>query len=105
MGWELRRGKRYYYRRRKVNGRWIREYVGPGARGEQAALEDALRNAKKKAEMEAERRRREEFQAAQALLHGACEEYDRLIKAALIGAGYYEHKRQWRRRRARTRGS
>jgi hypothetical protein len=39
------------------------------------------------------------------LLHSASEECDLLLKAALIGVGYHEHKRQWRRRRAWKRGS
>ena len=64
MGWELRRGKQYYYRRKRVNGRSVKEYVGPGARGEQAAAEVALRKAKKRAE----HRRREEFRAVEEVL-------------------------------------
>jgi hypothetical protein len=36
MGWE--RG--YYYRAKKVNGRVVKEYVGPGNVGRMAELDD-----------------------------------------------------------------
>jgi hypothetical protein len=36
MGWE--RG--YYYRAKKVNGRVVKEYVGPGIVGRMAELDD-----------------------------------------------------------------
>ncbi len=36
MGWE--RG--YYYRAKKVNGRVVKEYIGPGIAGRMAELDD-----------------------------------------------------------------
>jgi hypothetical protein len=36
MGWE--RG--YYYRAKKVNGRVVKEYIGPGIVGRMAELDD-----------------------------------------------------------------
>lgn len=45
MGWELRRGKRVYYRKER-EGRRVRSiYCGSGERGEKAAREDAERRA------------------------------------------------------------
>lgn len=44
MGWEKRKGKLYYYRKeRGTDGRVRSIYCGSGARGEQAAREDAQR--------------------------------------------------------------
>ena len=44
MGWELRRGKRYYYRKvRGADGRVRSIYCGTGERAEAAAREDERR--------------------------------------------------------------
>ena len=51
MGWEKRRrGGLYYTRSKKVRGRVVREYVGGGLLGQLAALSDAERRAKRKAD-------------------------------------------------------
>jgi hypothetical protein len=47
MGWEVYDGRRYYYRKRRVNGRIISIYCGSGARGEAAAREEAERRQRK----------------------------------------------------------
>jgi hypothetical protein len=49
MGWELRRGKLVYYRKVREGGRVRSIYCGAGARGEQAAREDAARRECKRA--------------------------------------------------------
>ena len=41
MSYEMRRGKRYYYCVRRVNGRLVKSYLGRGAEAEQAAAEVA----------------------------------------------------------------
>jgi hypothetical protein len=43
MGWEMRRGKRVYYRKVREGGRVRSVYCGSGKRGEQAAREDVER--------------------------------------------------------------
>lgn len=43
MAWEVRRGKRVYYRKVREGGRVRSIYCGPGERGEAAAREDAAR--------------------------------------------------------------
>lgn len=45
MGWEMRRGKRVYYRKVREGRRVRSVYCGTGERGEQAAREDAARRA------------------------------------------------------------
>ena len=99
MGWD--RG-RYYTRSRKVNGRVVREYVGTGEMAALAARIDAIQRQTKHAE---QNMRRAEFSTLDAL-------DERLIKldnlaslaarAALLAAGYRQHKRgEWRKRRVR----
>jgi hypothetical protein len=41
MGWEIRRGKRYYYRKKRINGCVRSIYFGCGGRAIVAAHEDA----------------------------------------------------------------
>jgi hypothetical protein len=43
MGWEMRRGKRVYYRKVREGGQVCSVYCGSGERGEQAAREDEAR--------------------------------------------------------------
>lgn len=57
MGWQIRRGRKYFYRSvRNSDGRVRSIYVGAGEVGEQAAREDAERRASKRAERRARRR-------------------------------------------------
>ena len=99
MSWEKRGDNRYYYRRRKVNGRVIAEYIGTGDMAEAIARAD-----------EHDRRRR---QRAAAEFHALAEgerrqgvtlaEVNELGRSAVAGVlianGYHMHKRQWRKRR------
>ena len=98
MGWE--RG--YYYRVRKVNGRVVREYVGGGRIGALAAELDELNRQQREAEREARRRQREELAALESSLDRLAELAELAARAALLAAGYHQHKRgDWRKRRGR----
>jgi hypothetical protein len=93
VGWD--KGGRYYTRSRKVNGRVVREHVGN---------DDAARGA---AELAADRRaqRREErawLEALDAALTALCARADLLARAALVAAGFHQHKGEWRKRRGQT---
>ena len=103
MAWEHRNnGKRYYYRARRVDGRVVKEYVGTGPIAEAAARQDAQQRAERQTQLQAERARRERYEAAQQLLSTLCDECDALVAAALTAAGYYQHHRQWRKRRGKS---
>lgn len=98
MGW----AKGRYYRRSVRQGRRVAtEYFGAGWFAEAAAHVDRL-------DQERRRQARQEAQALRETLADSGElttfnEQARLlIDAALVAAGYYRHKRQWRRRRGGT---
>jgi hypothetical protein len=55
MGWE-----RGYYRAKKVNGRVVKEYVGPGIVGRMAELEDLFAREDREIQRIKERIEREE---------------------------------------------
>ncbi len=99
MAWEERRGGRYYYRKRRVNGRVVSQYMGTG---EVTSILSGLDDAER-IEREA---RREEERDRQAELRREDDELDELVElteaftaAALLAAGCHTHKGIWRRRR------
>lgn len=100
MGWDK---GRYYTRSRKVNGRVVREYIGTGEVAELAAQSDAIDRADREAERQARRAEKAELDALDASVKELDELADLLARAALLAAGYRQHKRgEWRRRRRAT---
>src|SRR4051812_47650758 len=101
MGWESRPGGRYYYRSQRVAGRVTRQYFG---RGPAATLAESLdvearrRREDERAALGADRAALEPLDRAMAALDAACR---RMIEATLLAAGYHQHRRSWRKRRAR----
>jgi hypothetical protein len=103
MSWQEVRGRRYYYRHRRVGGRPCRIYVGTGPAAELAAAADALRRVQ--GEIEARERREEQarLREAEEPLLALCELTEDLARAALVAAGYHRHDRgEWRRRHDAT---
>jgi hypothetical protein len=103
MSWETRGSKQYYYRRRKVNGRVIGEYLGTGY----AAHLMHLLN-------EYERQERQERRQAWQATVDADKELDTMLDevteamnvyadALMIATGHHRHKRQWRKQRSEQR--
>jgi hypothetical protein len=96
MGWD----RSYYYRVRKEGGRVVREYVGGGALGALAAEVDARDRARRRGRAEALRKEKARLAADDAEVQAVCEAADLAARAALLAAGFHQHKRgEWRRRR------
>src|SRR5262245_3173357 len=97
MGWD--RG-RYYTRSKKVNGRVVREYVGTGRVAELAAQMDALKREQRRLDALALREEKAQLTALDADMKALTQTTDLLARAALLAAGFHQHKRgEWRRRR------
>jgi hypothetical protein len=97
MGWD--RG-RYYTRSRKVNGRVVREYVGTGRLAELAAELDAIKRQEREAERSARKAERQELETLDESLEKLNDLADLVARAALLAAGYRQHKRgEWRKQR------
>ncbi len=99
MGWETRANGRFYYRKRRVNGRVISEYVGNGDVAEALAMLDEHDRqhrqraaAEWRAIVDADRRHDDDLAAVDALVKSA-------VAAVMLANGYHTHKRQWRRQR------
>ena len=79
MGWETReRGGWYYTRSKWVNGRVTREYVGTGALGKVAALDDELERLQKEEENARWRKERERLERSA----GSCTRSRRLWRSS-----------------------
>ena len=100
MAWESRGGWRYYTRSRRVDGKVVREYVGGGAEGAEAAAADVQRRAQRKAQAQALRAEALQHAEAVAPLDDLCRLTDLLMEATLLSLNYHQHARgAWRRKR------
>jgi hypothetical protein len=103
MGWE--RG-RYYTRSRRESGRVVREYIGGGPAGAIVSEWDAVERDRREAEAEYRRALRADLEEHAAMLADLNQRCDLLSRAALIVAGYRQHKRgEWRKQRVRREAS
>jgi hypothetical protein len=100
MPWETRqRGRRYYTRSVKRNGRVEREYLGCGPAAELAARLDALERVQREEERQARREEQARYEAVDRSVAEFCESVELLAEAALVLAGCHWHERgEWRKR-------
>ena len=104
MGWEERRGHTYYYRKERQGRHVISTYCG---RGEIAALFAELdgldRQRRQQEAMERQIARNEfpDLAADPPELTRLLAEARAVVAEALTAAGYHQHKREWRKRRAK----
>jgi hypothetical protein len=102
MGWEQRGGGLYYYRSRRVNGRVVKEYVGASLVAELQAIVDEANRGSERTRMEAVKAEHERLEELDAELDAACGVIGLIARAALVAAGYRQHKRgEWRLKRGR----
>ncbi len=89
MGWELRKGRPYFYRKRRVGGRIVREYVGPPA---------GVFHLVPRPHLPREPRRPDtpDVDPAAASVAAYYSAADLITCAALLAGGYHQHKGQWR---------
>jgi len=102
MSWETRQYGRYYTRTRRANGCVIREYCGCGEVAERAAAIDRERRREREMRATRFREKQEELAGVDAEVAEACRVAELVAHAALLSAGYYEHRGQWRKRRAKS---
>jgi hypothetical protein len=97
VGWEVRRGKSYYYRSRRVNGRVVKVYFGCGPEAEAAAREDAEAAMKRLRDAEEAAALSRQFAELFADLDTIDRCLNLLIAAEMIPAGYHKVRGQWRK--------
>jgi hypothetical protein len=99
MGWEQRRGRSYYYKKRKVGGKVHSVYTGGGETGEAEALLDALERAHRVKEREEWQRRVEAWEQQDAEVDDYMLQVRRVTAGVLLACGFHKPKRQWRLKR------
>lgn len=104
MAWETRNGRgRYYTRSRRVKGRAVREYVGAGPMAASVAEADQARREQVRAENDKFKALRQQDQEMDDLVSAFDSVCQQVAKAALLLAGFKQHKLgEWRRCRERT---
>jgi len=102
MPWVRRGRHRYYVRRRKVKGAFVRQPYGRGPEAQLAALA-AQRQREREAEWARRRRERGRWEADTRALQRLIAVSDLLVRAALVAAGFRQHQRgEWRRKHGRS---
>ena len=102
MGVERRKGRLYWYDRRRVGGRVHTRYLGPLSPGAAARVRDRAESERAARRAERESTRAAESEAVAVLAAG--EEFDReadwVFRAVMSAMGYHCHRRgEWRRKR------
>lgn len=101
MGIEKRRNNLYYYRKRRVGGRVVSEYVGCGELAYLAAHWDNLEREQQHEERSRLNKMRAEQAASERQLADLEQTISTLVQGILLAEGYHTHKGQWRRKRER----
>ena len=90
----------YYYRARKIGGQVVSQYIGRGEIGVLIAIGDALEREEREQEREAFRAWKQDLASLDEPLEELNSLVDKLAHAALLAAGFHQHRRgEWRRRR------
>jgi hypothetical protein len=101
MGWETRRGKQYYYRATKINGRVVKTYVGTGEVGEAAERADEIARTGRAREADARRAHREHLAEGTRLVVAVYELGREVAKSILRGKGDPVARKNWRKKRGK----
>jgi hypothetical protein len=102
MGWENRKGKRYYYQKERQGNRVVSTYFGAGETARLIAELDQLRQERRQHErMEAQTAHNQfvELASAPKDLALVLEQARTEVARVLTEAGYHQHKRTWRKKR------
>jgi hypothetical protein len=99
MAWEQRRGGPVYYRSLRVNGRPTKVYLGKGEAAEAQARQVEQRRLERQQASEAWQSEQAEVAVAQQRLSELRALADLLVRVTFLGAGFHEHRGQYRRRR------
>jgi hypothetical protein len=100
MGWS--RCGRYYYLSVRRGRSVERQYVGRGTPARAAAQMEQDSRRERAARALALQEERDRLEALEGSVADLCGLADALARAALLAAGFHQHRRQWRRRRMGT---
>ncbi len=99
MGWELRNGKRYYYRKIRRGRQVVSEYVGKGEFVELLFELDGIDRVEKTLSRIAWKKEKDEAKRLNKDISQLNKIISGMTRASLLTSGYHSHKGQWRKRR------
>ncbi len=99
MSWEVRGGKRCYYRAKRVNGRVVKEYCGTGPEAEAAAKADADASRAAFAARYKVAQQLHEFKQFVAEIHRLDDLMAAEIARHMVALGYHKYRGVWRLKR------
>jgi len=97
MSWEYRGNQRYYYRRRKVGGQMVTEYIGNGAVADLIARQDEIDRQRRAAAAAEWQAMVDEDNELAETIAAAGDLVNALTAGVLLASGYHTHRRQWRK--------
>lgn len=103
MGWETRAGRQYYYEKQWVNGTCHSKYLGTGVLADCASRLAELDQQRRHLDRDIFKAHEVEQDQIDQEIDKVCSQVKQVVTAALLTAGYHQHKREWRKKRmART---
>jgi hypothetical protein len=99
MAWETRGNNAYYYRKKKVNGKVVSEYVGKGLVAQEIASMDSAERQERNIKLDAIKKEKNELELLNSRTTQSISATKRMVESFLILAGFHKHKGQWRRMR------
>jgi hypothetical protein len=99
MAWKTINGRRYYYQSERAGGRVKSTYFGAGESGTLMANMVAFERLERAADREQLREERQESDAEETAISEWFDQVQAVADAAMISAGFHQHKGQWRRKR------
>ena len=89
----------YWYLTKRIGQKFKRIYVASGEAADRAAAEAQARKQQRQQERDALRQEQDALDAVSELLSQLAQLTDLLADTYLLAAGFYQHKRTWRKRR------
>ncbi len=99
MGWELRNGKRYYYRKIRRGQRVVSEYIGASEFAELLSEIDGIDRSEKTYSKTNWKNQKDEVKRLNENIGQLAKIIRGVTRASLLTFGYHPHKGQWRRNR------
>ncbi len=96
MGLEQRGDREYYYRKRRVGGQVVSEYVAAGEQAGRCAAMDALQREEERLARSRERQALAAEAALDAAIDQAGEFATAMAEGCLLVNGYHVHNGEWR---------
>lgn len=99
MAWETRGNNSYYYRKKRVGGKVISEYVGKGLVAQKIASMDLAERQERNKEVEATKKGMNDLKLLDKEATQLNSLMKQMVEGFLIVSGFHKHKGQWRKMR------